>query len=342
MNQRKEIEARANEMGIFKEKISNSFPHYRGIVMGIFSLEAILKKLESNLEEYSNETSVNKIKENFTLAITDDRRGLATIQGESRANVRSIVADQLYSLTRGPQVFINNFLNMIIMGKSGVGKTLVATVLAFVFSTCGLLATDNVFIVTRADLIGQYIGQTAIKTRAQLFGALDGILFIDEAYQLVTKGIGTDFGPEAITEIVNFLDKYIGLSRVFAAGYEKEIIDNFLGSNEGMPRRFPYQILLADYSLDDLYKILIKNLNNRFPNMFTPDDVNFIFTLLKYLNDQNVFNNQAGDMTNLATFITVRVNSGKTPWGIDNHIKLLLAFNSFLESKGSTFRLQIQ
>lgn len=64
-----------------------------------------------------------------------------------------------------------------------------------------------------------------------------------------------------------------------------------------------------------------------------------LISSLPYL---NIFNNQAGDMTNLATFITVRVNSGKTPWGIDNHIKLLLAFNSFLESKGSTFRLQIQ
>jgi len=168
------------------------------------------------------------------------------------------------------------------------------------------------------------------------------VLFIDEAYQLYVPDSTKDYGAEAITEIVNFLDKYIGLTHVIAAGYKDQTVKNFLGANEGMPRRFPYQIVLSNYSLHDLYEILMTNLNRRFPDKFGREDVNFIYALLKYLNEQNVFNNQAGDMTNLASFITTRVSSGKIPWGKSgNENRLILAFNSFLESKGSDFRINL-
>jgi len=340
--QRDDIDAKTNAMGITGKEVNEVFPQYKGIIVAIMHIESILKKLAEHHKQYAHEDSIHTIKHNFTSAITNKRRGLAVLKGEVRDNVRNLIADQLYSLTRSSEVFIDNFRNMVIMGSAGTGKTLVASIISYVFSTCGILATDNIVVATRADLVGQYIGETAIKTRSQLFNTLEGVLFIDEAYQLYVPDSTKDYGAEAITEIVNFLDKYIGLTHVIAAGYKDQTVKNFLGANEGMPRRFPYQIVLSNYSLHDLYEILMTNLNRRFPDKFGREDVNFIYALLKYLNEQNVFNNQAGDMTNLASFITTRVSSGKIPWGKSgNENRLILAFNSFLESKGSDFRINL-
>ena len=343
INEKEQIEEQINEMKLDIHQIDISFPQYRSIVTGLHSIKTIIKQLETNLKTYRDSKSKETIKNSFIAGITDPRRGLAALEGDSRESIRNFIADQLFSLTRGSQVFIDNFLNVVIMGGAGVGKTLAAKVLSFVLSICGVMATDNVKVVTRADLVGQHIGETAIKTRSQLLLTLEGILFIDEAYQISTPNEGKDFGKEAITEIVNFSDKYIGLSRIFAAGYEAPVKKNFLGSNEGMPRRFPFQIVLPNYSLDDLYRILYKNINNKFPGILSQDDVDLIYLILKELNEQNVFNNQAGDMANLTTFLALRINGGKTPWGgPSNKFKILSTFNYFLENKQLDLRLELE
>merc|ERR1712060_330473 len=99
--------------------------------------------------------------------------------------------------------------------------------------------------VQRDDLVGQYIGQTAPKTRAQIDRAKGGILFVDEAYRLSNTGSDNDYGPEAIEELMK--DLTIGDPLLFIAGYPKEI-DTFLVANQGLKRRLPLVLNFPDYS----------------------------------------------------------------------------------------------
>lgn len=202
------------------------------------------------------------------------------------------------------------------MGPAGSGKTKIAGVVAYVYNNLGLLSSANkngkFLVVTRADLVGGAVGHTAPKTRDYLEKILEGVLLIDEAYQLSGcpdqsgSFSSKDYGQESITEIVNFIDKHIGLSVIIAAGYEGKIVDCFLAINEGMKRRFPNNMRLMLYSAKDLYEILMAFISDKFKfNVFTPSQSQYIYKLIENLhgkeyNDELLFSNQAGDMLNLA------------------------------------------
>ena len=224
-------------------------------------------------------------------------------------------------------------------------NTHIAKVLSYVYSKSGILATDNVKIVSRAELVGQYVGQTAPRTQSILLQTLEGVLFIDEAYQLAPNSGGdsgrtSDYGSEAITEIVNFTDKYVGMSVVMVAGYEAPML-NFFKSNEGLPRRFPYRIILNNYTINELTDILLSNLSQK--NIKISEDIsNFIFNLLVFLNEKvsDIFVYQAGDMLNLGSSIEKSIYSSyKIKWGdnIKDDISLIKeGVINFLEIKGYT------
>lgn len=93
--------------------------------------------------------------------------------------------------------------------------------------------------------------------------------------------------------------------------------NNFLTSSEGMMRRFPNQIVIGNYTLNDLYEILMIQLNARFPKKFGQTESNLIFSLLNILNEKSILNNQGGDISNLVNSISLKVNGGKTPWEVD-------------------------
>jgi stage V sporulation protein K len=107
--------------------------------------------------------------------------------------------------------------------------------------------------VERADLVGEYIGHTAQKTRSQLNNALGGILFIDEAYSLA-RGGEKDFGKEAIDTLVKAAEDHRDNLVIILAGYRDEM-DYFLLSNPGLRSRFPIQLTFPDYSIDELLEI---------------------------------------------------------------------------------------
>lgn len=145
-------------------------------------------------------------------------------------------------------------LHMVFHGNPGTGKTTVARILATIYKSLGVLKSGHLVEVDRSNLVAGYVGQTATKTRAKIEEALDGVLFIDEAYSLV-RGSENDYGIEAIDTLVKAMEDYQHRLVVILAGYPQEMA-KFLESNPGLQSRFKYHIHFPDYSTDALVDIL--------------------------------------------------------------------------------------
>ena len=143
--------------------------------------------------------------------------------------------------------------HMIFTGNPGTGKTTIARLLARYMKAIGALSQGQLVEVTRADLVAQYVGQTAPLTMSVIKSALGGILFIDEAYSLY-RGSNDSFGLEAIDTIVKAMEDYRGDLIVILAGYKREMKE-FLDANSGLKSRFPNQIDFPDYTGEELLQI---------------------------------------------------------------------------------------
>lgn len=150
---------------------------------------------------------------------------------------------------------------MLIKGNPGTGKTFVARILGKIFSKLSYLSKGHLLEVERADLVGEYIGHTAQKTKEQINKALGGILFVDEAYSLA-RGGERDFGREAIDTLVKAMEDHKNDLVVILAGYRDEM-EFFLTSNPGLDGRFPIKIEFSDYNSEELYQIAISMFNSR-------------------------------------------------------------------------------
>ena len=144
-------------------------------------------------------------------------------------------------------------LHMIFKGNPGTGKTTVARIMGKIFREIGVLQRGHLIEVERADLVGEYIGHTAQKTREQLKKAYGGILFIDEAYSLA-RGGEKDFGKESIDVMVKTMEDHKDELILILAGYQKEM-DFFLQANPGLRSRFPIHIDFPDYNQQELLRI---------------------------------------------------------------------------------------
>ncbi|MFD2371403.1 AAA family ATPase [Brevibacillus sp. GCM10020057] len=143
--------------------------------------------------------------------------------------------------------------HMVFKGNPGTGKTTVARLFGKIFREMGILSKGHLIEVERADLVGEFIGHTAQKTRELVKKALGGILFIDEAYSLA-RGGEKDFGKEAIDCLTKALEDHGNDFICILAGYTEEM-EAFLELNPGMPSRFPIHLNFADYSVDELVRI---------------------------------------------------------------------------------------
>ena len=153
-------------------------------------------------------------------------------------------------------------LHMIFMGNPGTGKTTMARIVAKMFHSMGILDSDKVVETDRAGLIAGYVGQTAIKTKNVINSALDGVLFIDEAYSLSNSVNTTDFGKEAIDTLVKDMDDNRDRLIVILAGYKDDMIA-FLKTNPGLVSRFPNIIEFKDYNDHELLQIAKIILNEK-------------------------------------------------------------------------------
>ena len=156
--------------------------------------------------------------------------------------------------------------NYILMGNAGVGKTRIARLIGDLLGKLGIFVFYDNLEVARDDFVAQYEGQTAPKTRALLASSVERVIFLDEAYSLTTYDkkesppVLNTYSAEAISEILTFLSNNVGCSCFIAAGYENQMMNDFLEANEGLDRRFNQKIWLDDYEPEDLLRIYLTGL----------------------------------------------------------------------------------
>ncbi|WP_083438743.1 CbbX protein [Caldimonas brevitalea] len=181
-----------------------------------------------------------------------DLVGLAPVKQRIRDMAALLVIDRLRA--HHGLAAASPSLHMSFTGNPGTGKTTVAMRMAQILHRLGYVRKGHLVAVTRDDLVGQYIGHTAPKTREVLKKAMGGVLFIDEAYYLYRPENERDYGQEAIEILLQVMENQRDDLVVILAGY-KERMDTFFRSNPGMSSRIAHHLEFPDYSLDELLRI---------------------------------------------------------------------------------------
>jgi DNA replication protein DnaC len=305
--------------------------------------KAAFKEIEQAARQRGAQASASS----SSTASTDLRRRLARAVRELAAYdaqplLLESMADLIDAFIKSPLVAQNSFVSFILAGDPGVGKTRLAGAIGTLLSRLGMYVYENVVECGRSDLVAEFMGQTAPKTRTFLLANLEKVVFLDEAYALTswfdrTNGTGRildAYSAEAVTEIVAFLSQYVGRSCLIAAGYEAQMMADFLPANEGLSRRFSYIIVMQPYHPEYMVKIFTKALAKALSTdaqELTTHAVRDFFTIpaLVFLEDvitdsrsqtdgnptfpmlHKLFAPQAGAMVNLANVAAVLIASSE-------------------------------
>lgn len=189
------------------------------------------------------------------MAALNELIGLATVKQEVET-LRNFINIQKIRAQKGLKASSVSY-HCVFTGNPGTGKTTVARIVASIYKEMGILKKGHLVETDRAGLVAEYVGQTAVKTNKKIDEALDGVLFIDEAYSLI--GQGQDYGKEAIATLLKRMEDDRDRLVVIIAGYSKEMKD-FIDANPGLQSRFNRYIDFPDYSADELLQIFEFNI----------------------------------------------------------------------------------
>ena len=221
-----------------KKTISKELPDFQVAPKGIPPEHSALKEIEDELGALVGMEEMKRmIKEIYAWIYVNKKREEMGLKAKKQA------------------------LHMMFKGNPGTGKTTVARLIGKLFQKMNVLSKGHLIEAERADLVGEYIGHTAQKTRDLIKKAQGGILFIDEAYSL-GRGGEKDFGKEAIDTLVKHMEDKQHEFILILAGYSREM-DYFLSLNPGLHSRFPLVIDFPNYSIDQLMEISSRMLVER-------------------------------------------------------------------------------
>lgn len=316
------IQSRIERLKVMKYDLSSSnaikdlFPTYSSTALFIVSLEELIDRLKAQKDALTLERIKVSLKEVNSI--------LQSIIGHSQ--IKDKLTRIVLNFGRNWKSFSKQFNNFCIMGESGMGKTRISKIIGSVFEKIGLLSCGSVQVVSRADIVAPYVGQTAAKTRALLLDSLEGIVFVDEAYSLVEGG-SRDYGTEAITEMINFMDKFVGMSVVIVSGYKGIMEKRFMKSNEGLSRRFPHRYVLQNYGVEELSEIVRRNVEEVSGSHPRLSDIIELVSdaFTKY---KTPFKHHASDMVLISTYISEFIFEGD-----DVNSALKKGFDSFFKER---------
>lgn len=243
-----------------KERVDDTFGNARTVRNIV--LDAIFKK---GSDPISNEDILSYTlldKQDFLVEKNEQKEspfeklerlvGLSELKGELETLVSFVKMQQFRKEKNLPTVPIQ--VHSVFTGNPGTGKTTVAKIFAELLRECGMLKRGHLIVASRADFVAGYVGQTAGKTKKKIREALGGVLFIDEAYSLLSQTAG-DFGKEVVDTLVDEMTKHNENLVVVLAGYPNEM-DQLLESNPGLRSRFKKFFLFPDYSAEELLAII--------------------------------------------------------------------------------------
>lgn len=197
-----------------------------------------------------------------------------------------------------------HFLNTVLQGDPGAGKTTVAEIIYNIWASLDIFDNDTEFsILHRSDFVGSYMGHTANKTRKLLQKYAGGVIFIDEAYSLI-NGDKDDYGKEALDQLNAFLSEEKGNTIIIIAGYQNELEQQFFNINPGLRRRFQWTFTIEKYNYEQLYNIFCLQLKK---NNWKVQDCKHLFKL-----HYHKFRFAGGDTNNIA--FKAKLNYAKRKW----------------------------
>jgi len=252
----------------------------------------------ASVEDISNEGLTEIIPEDIEVSHAstqtfDIDKALSSVVGltDVKNHIRSLYARLRVQSERkkmGLPVDNTQTLHMIFKGNPGTGKTMIARTVADILYNIGVIKTNKLVETDRAGLVAGYVGQTALKTTEKVLEAMDGVLFIDEAYSLAQGGTN-DFGREAIDTLMKLMDDNRERLVVILAGYSQEMED-FLQMNPGLKSRFPNIIEFPDYSTDELM-IIADNLYTSKGYILSDGAKEKLFTIFEKVRHEKAFGN---------------------------------------------------
>jgi len=206
--------------------------------------------------------------------------GLSNVKNRVREISSVLLFDRIREIQELPT--LNSSLHMAFSGRPGTGKTSVAAKIGLVLRNLGYLTKGHVSNVTREDLVGQYVGHTAPKTREQLQKARGGLLFIDEAHHLYKPNNERDYGAEAIELLLQVMENQRDdLIIVFAGGKDK--LEMFFNSNPGVSSRIGNHVDFIDYDTKELVEITKFLLHNENRYKFTEKTIDILTFYIEQL-----------------------------------------------------------